>query len=488
MAQEPRRWQITKRLLLLVGIIIASAGVIVLILFVYRFNLPWTGFTQRPIPNTSQYQPAKTLWDWMQLLIVPLVLAVGVIIINHVLDRNSRYRAEDRRREDELQAYFDKMSELLLKEHLRKSNADAEVRDIAQARTLAVLERFDAPRRESVIKFLYGSGLIKNDVDNAIIDLKGANLSRIDLRWTDLSKIDLHGTNLSYADLRMADLSGANLSEAILYRTKGRAAILNRAILNRAILTKAALSYARLSGANLSNAKLSGADLRFAYLGEDHDGNITILENADLSNADLSGGWWFSGIGADLHRAHMRKANLRGANLRRTILEETYLGQAKLDGTDLHWSTRLKGAILSGLDLRGANLWGLDLSETDLSEADLREANLRGTDLERAILNSADLRGAKLRGANLDDAISLKDTDLRGVKGLTKEKLVACKAKGAIVEEDATTGSSQPTVSPPSPSQRNDAQARSSTPAQGSAPTPDTGSSSAASSQQGPDS
>ncbi len=71
MVQDARWKQITKGVLKLAGIIISSAGVIVLILFVYRFNLPWTGFTQRPIANTSQYQPAKTLWDWMQLLIVP---------------------------------------------------------------------------------------------------------------------------------------------------------------------------------------------------------------------------------------------------------------------------------------------------------------------------------------------------------------------------------------------------------------------------------
>ncbi|GAC1350213.1 MAG: hypothetical protein NVSMB27_30580 [Ktedonobacteraceae bacterium] len=442
MVQEPRWWLITKRLLLPVGIItVVSAGVIVLILFVYRLNLPWTGFTQRPIPNTSQYQPAKTLWDWMQLLIVPLFLSASVISISHILGRSSRERDDDRRREDELQKYKDNIEELILKEHLRESQAGAEVRDIAQARTLAVLQRFDAPRRESVIKFLYGAGLIKNEGGNAILDLKGADLSRIDLRRTDLSKIDLHGTNLSYADLRMADLSGANLSEAFLYRTKLREAILNRAILNRATLIKAALSYARLSGANLSNAKLSKADLRWAYLGEDHDGTRTNLENADLSNADLSGGWWLWLIGADFHRAYMRKAKLRGANLRRTILEEADLHQAELDWTDLR-RTNLKGASLLDAHLQGANLSWLDLSNTGLSEADLRKANLRGTDLKRAILDSADLQGAKLRWANLDDAFSLKGTNLRGVKGLTKEKLEACKTKGAIVEEDATTGSS----------------------------------------------
>jgi hypothetical protein len=36
----------------------------------------------------------------------------------------------------------------------------------------------------------------------------------------------------------------------------------------------------------------------------------------------------------------------------------------------------------------------------------------------------------------------MKDTDLRHVIGLTKEQLVACKAKGAIIDEVPTTPSS----------------------------------------------
>ena len=400
MVQDARWKQITKGVLKLAGIIIASAGVIVLILFVYRFNLPWTGFTQRPIANTSQYQPAKTLWDWMQLLIVPVFLSASVIFISHRLGRSSREREDDRRREDELQAYFEKM-ELFLKEHLREPNAGAEVRGVAQARTLGVLQRlrYDSTRRLSVIKFLYGSGLIKNDAGNAIINLQGADLGEADLRWTNLSNIDLHGTNLSRA----------NLSEVILYRAKLRGAYLNRAILDGAILNKAALSYARLNGANLSNAKLRGADMRWAYLGEGHDGTVTNLYNADLSGADLSGGrflswsWWLRNIGADLHKAYMRKAKLRGANLHRTILEEAMLHQAELDGTGLR-KARLKGAFLLDVDLRGADLSWLNLSGTTLSEADLRRANLRGTDLSRANLSGNNLSGANLTSADLSDA------------------------------------------------------------------------------------
>jgi uncharacterized protein YjbI with pentapeptide repeats len=68
-------------------------------------------------------------------------------------------------------------------------------------------------------------------------------------------------------------------------------------------------------------------------------------------------------------------------------------------------------------------------------EANLTESDLCGVNLTDANLSKADLRGANLRELrNLEKIRSLQDTDLRGVKGLTKEQLAACKAKGAIID------------------------------------------------------
>ena len=113
-----------------------------------------------------------------------------------------------------------------------------------------------------------------------------------------------------------------------------------------------------------------------------------------------------------------------------------------------------------------------NLSKVNLSEANLSEANLRG----------ADLSGVR----NLKDAQSLKDTDLRGVKGLTREQLEACKAKGAIVDEESTASPPQSPVVHPLSSQSNDVQAPSAPPAQVKTPPSDTDGDSATSSQPSP--
>jgi uncharacterized protein YjbI with pentapeptide repeats len=178
------------------------------------------------------------------------------------------------------------------------------------------------------------------------------------------------------------------------------------------------------------------------------------LDHAYLSQTDLRGIWM---PGAHLQGAHLWKTDLRDAIIQYSNLGGAYLKEANLQLVHL-WRTDLTGADLTGADLTGAGL---------------REANLTKADLT---------------DTNLEDARSLKDTNLHGVKGLTQEQLAACKAKGAIIDEDPLISSFQSTISSPLLPQSNDAQASSAPPEQGNVPLPDTGGSSAASSQQDPES
>src|SRR6266566_8271580 len=240
----------------IIGVIV---GLIGLIFAGYWFNWDWTGFNEHIGPQVQQYQPTKTLWDWLQLLIVPLVLAVIALLFNRTTTRteqkiaadryeqdkeiaerryqNDRSIALDKQREDLLQTYLDRMSELLLKEKLRSSAPDAEVRNVARVRTITVLFQLDARRIGYVFAFLRETGLMSEEPNSGIISLSGANLSMVDLSQTNLYSVNLSGANLR----------GANLSNARL--------------LGRAELTGANLDKANLSNANLFFANLSGASL-----------------------------------------------------------------------------------------------------------------------------------------------------------------------------------------------------------------------------------
>jgi uncharacterized protein YjbI with pentapeptide repeats len=234
----------------------------------------------------------KTVWDWLQLLIVPLVLGViGFYFTSSQEYAHQQEFEEQRLQNAALQTYLAGMRELLLDQHLRASAVDSEVRAVARAETRSTLGQLSPEGQGIAIQFLYEASLIKKE--DPIISLSHADLRGADLSQLDLSGADLSGADLSGADLR-ANLSGANLSGASLSGANLSPAALSNADLSGADLSEVDLSNAVLSNADLSGAYLRDADLSPAYLGE-----------ANLSEADLSE--------ADLSYADLKNANLSGA-------------------------------------------------------------------------------------------------------------------------------------------------------------------------------
>jgi Pentapeptide repeats (8 copies) len=288
-------WQQIKQHRVAIGVVgIVLVVVIALIIFGYWFD--WTGFNgynkvtiahtisgtnAGTVTKTEEYQPRKALWDWLQLLIIPLVLAVAALLFNLATTRTEQKIALDKQREDLLQTYLDRMSELLLEKDLRTSPTEA-VCNVARVRTITILFQLDARRIGYVFAFLSESGLMTSKPnEESIVSLSEANLEKINfsqanLSRSDLSKAKLIGANLSRANLKWADLSLANLSGADL---------------SGAYFYESDLSYA-----NLSLANLSGADL------------LADLSNSHLTGTDLAG--------ADLQGANFSEADLSGANLK----------------------------------------------------------------------------------------------------------------------------------------------------------------------------
>ena len=73
------RWRLTQP-----PIVITRSGLILLVFVIVGYWIPGTGFT------------GKTLWDWMQLLIVPTALAVGGYIFNRTEKQLEHQRAAAR--------------------------------------------------------------------------------------------------------------------------------------------------------------------------------------------------------------------------------------------------------------------------------------------------------------------------------------------------------------------------------------------------------
>jgi uncharacterized protein YjbI with pentapeptide repeats len=261
--------------------------------------MDWRGRTALSKTAGEEIQPAKTLWDWLQLLIVPAIL-IGVTFAWSFSQTRSDNKREDRRiaadrvaaeqvRQDAtLQTYLDQMSGLMLHEKLLTSEKFDAVRAVARTVTLATLRRLDGERKVEVVHFLYEAGLVdKRD-------------SRVSLFGADLVGAPLKDAHLVFADLEGANLVGANLESADL--------------------RDARLGWAHLEGANLEDADFGNANLRMAYLVGANLGGAylvgTNLEHADLGNARLKG-------------AHFKGAHLRGAHLKGAHLEGAHLEDAK---------------------------------------------------------------------------------------------------------------------------------------------------------------
>jgi uncharacterized protein YjbI with pentapeptide repeats len=313
---------------------VVVAAVVVLIRVGQHYQ--WTGFGEsvRPKADNQEIQPRKTLWDWLQLFIVPLALAaIGLWFsaqqdahqqkIEEKRAKSDRHIEEQRAQDAALQAYLDQMSQLLLEGDLLDSKQDSEVRTLARARTLTVLTRLDSRRKGSVVQFLYEASLINKEnpvVSLSDVRLSGANLSHLELSDANLSEAELKGANLSDANLSDANLSEAELKGANLSDANLSDANLSDAKLDGADLSLANLPGADLSGANLSDANLSDANLSDAKLDEGAVLSLANLRRADLSGADIGGGTFL--FDADLRRAELNDANLKGAYLRGASLRE----------------------------------------------------------------------------------------------------------------------------------------------------------------------
>src|SRR5689334_16565400 len=87
---------------MLVTLGLAAVLVVVAIGFValaYARRWTWTGIPSDPGDGSAARpaRPGKTVWDWLQLVIVPLVVAVAAFALNAA--EISRQRAQDRDRE-----------------------------------------------------------------------------------------------------------------------------------------------------------------------------------------------------------------------------------------------------------------------------------------------------------------------------------------------------------------------------------------------------
>ena len=252
--------------------------------FVYSINQTAKPTAVLPVRWFSTGVSDKTSWEWMELLLIPLLLAVGAFYLERRQERiaaerheqeaqiaDERYEQEvrivdERAKQDTLTSYLEQMKELLLSENLRDSSVDSEVHIVARAITATAIQELGSERNRLLISFLKESNLIQktgtspsNKAEQLTL-LNGLNLKSAKLRFADPSSADLSSITFFSADLSSADLREADLSEANLFFTD-----LSRASLHDANLSGADIRTATLRQSQLENSLLCGTQLPASF-------------------------------------------------------------------------------------------------------------------------------------------------------------------------------------------------------------------------------
>ena len=140
-------------------IVTIAAVAIVVFVFVFlirpgwAYQWEWAGFgaSRSPIKNPKapfDYYPVKTLWDWLQLLIIPFAVVGVGYVLNGAQQRRNRKATYNREMDLVLDNYLTQMAALLLQEGLSdpQPNKPSGARQLGRVQTLTALRRLDGPR------------------------------------------------------------------------------------------------------------------------------------------------------------------------------------------------------------------------------------------------------------------------------------------------------------------------------------------------------
>ena len=207
-------------------------------------------------PAGWEVQPSKTVWDWLQLLIVPAMLVAVAVGYNAEASSREHHREDHRIKEDRalarsgqedatLLSYFTQMDDLMLNGKVVLSEPPSASAAVALNLTRAVIRRVHGRRRAEVLLFLKTAGLWPSLVDRGLtnlgIDLRGLDFSDTVLRDLSLKDVDLRdarfdGATLIRVDFTGADLRGTSFRKANLITVDFTLTNLRRAVFDRAVI------------------------------------------------------------------------------------------------------------------------------------------------------------------------------------------------------------------------------------------------------------
>ena len=349
-----------------VFVIVFFSSILVLsIVLGYLYELNWVG-----VIDTATGE-IKSLWDWLELLIVPLILAIGGWWISHVEKLRSQNLKDtevlvlvEKQRQDSLQKYIDDMTSLLLGNITDEWDEDDIILNaVIISQTLATLKMLDGTRKGILLQFLCDLGLIsieKNpqtqhfgSLDIRMADLSNANLNGCRLYGVRLMEVNFSGatfysatfygsdlwqSNFTAADLTYSEFISARMVDSTFQDTKMIRSNASDLVLTRAKISNSVFNNSLLHEASFKNAKIAQTAFAHCIL-NGADFSDATLNKVDFSNADLSP--WVEG-----KRTSFRNSKLVDVNFDNADLTGADFTDAQIDLRSIKKAKTLTGVIL----------------------------------------------------------------------------------------------------------------------------------------------
>jgi len=344
-------WKNTTGPLLIIFIVVVIAGAIWMIINI-GYPAPWTGFDRTPIDDPNQYQPKKLLWDWLELLIIPIVLLLAGLGYSE-WQRGTEYKlAKEKEHSDALQAYFDSMKDLIIDGKLTDTQNDPDhpIRALARSKTITTLQIVDDERKKAVFNFLWHAGLII--LNQPLILFDELELNEVNLRNIKLTYVDLGSIVFKSADLTGATINSSNLYLADLSYVKANHCTMNDSVLDNANLMGAYfqesnLFESRFVGSHIQNVKFKNSILTRSLL------NGANLQETDFSAANLD----------FVDFSNLDNTDLEKTKIRNTKFQKAHLEHAQFHKVDFSQGVDFTDAILDYADFRESNITGKEISK-----------------------------------------------------------------------------------------------------------------------------
>lgn len=235
--------------LILLGILI-SILIVIGYWAIYPISSPlWTGFG--PYDELVNGPRSKTLWDWLELIVIPFVLSLIAWFLSLSDKKHELERETDAQHQKTLIDFLEKIHELVVTDRLGDSSCTSDINQLARSYILFVFRALDKNRKAEALQIIYEMKLI-NCMPK--IKLHGANLNNSHLESAPLIGVEIKGAyfknaNFKHANLQNSIFLGSNFCNADFRNSN---------------LTNVDFSYSDLTNANFKGCQLSSTIFSYA--------------------------------------------------------------------------------------------------------------------------------------------------------------------------------------------------------------------------------